>query len=197
MKAARLLWIGSALVAGAVCVPPAHAAGNIDLFAGQKNLDRDFGDGRSIEEQDALALFFDFGKEHWPVHFAIDLLEGRADVNDNDLDTRIDGSTGEIDVGMRWYPTKGHKVLPHLGGGLGFISGEVDVDNDAAANDISFDDSKLGYWADAGVAFVIGDHFKLGGRVRYSKAKLDNPGGNVTEVDAGGTTWGINAGWTW
>lgn len=178
--------------------PAASASGNIDLFIGQKELDTDFGGGNDIEEQDAAGLFFDWGKESWPVHLALDFVIGSKDVDDSNLNIDLDGSTGEILLGVRWYPAKKSDThwMPHLGGGLGLISGEVESSS-SGPNNLAFDDSKLGFWADAGIQYRIGEHFKFGGRAKYSRAKLDNPGGNVTEVEAGGLTWGIDGGWTW
>jgi opacity protein-like surface antigen len=189
--------VALALLVAASFAPSVQAGGNVDFFAGQKELDRNFGDGNRIEEQDAAAIFTDWGGDTWPVHIALDVLVGQRDRNDDQFDVKLDGSTGEIDVGARWYPAKGSKWMPHVGGGLGLISGEVSTSNPDPANDISFDDSKLGYWADAGLAYRFGDHFKLGSRIRYSKAELDNPEGNVRSVDAGGLTYGVNAGFTW
>jgi opacity protein-like surface antigen len=197
-KNSRSYLIAAATVLGLLCIPSvAQASGNVDLFAGQKELDTDFGGGNDIEEQDAVALFLDFGQEEWPVHVAVDLLTGSRDTDDDDFDVDLDGSTGEIGVGARWYPAKGSRWMPHLGGGLGLVSGEVKTSNPNPSNDISFDDSKLGYWADTGLAYRLADHFKLGARVRYSKAKLDNPGGDIEEVEAGGLTYGVSAGWSW
>lgn len=186
------------LLLGSVCLTPSvRADGNLDLFVGQKELDKDFGGGSNIEEQDAAAVFFDWGQTEWPVHIAVDVLAGSKDVNDNAFNVHLDGSTGEIATGIRWYPTKESKWRPHLGGGLALVSGEVKTSNPNPANDISFDDSKVGYWADAGIAYRFGQYFKLGSRLRYSKAKLDNPGGTINEVDAGGLTYGVSAGWAW
>jgi opacity protein-like surface antigen len=180
-------------------IPQARASGNIDLFLGQKNLDKDFGSGRNIEDQDAIGLFFDWGQESWPVHIALDLLVGSKDNNGDNFDVDLDGSTAEILVGVRWYPAKASDThwMPHLGGGLGLISGKVKADDSAASDDLRFDDSKLGLWGDAGVQYRFGKHFKVGGRVKYSRAKVDNPGGNVKEIEAGGLSYGIDGGWTW
>jgi opacity protein-like surface antigen len=196
-----ILYLG--LVALVCCAfGPAQAGGNVDMFLGQKELDTNFGGGTDMQEQDALALLTDWGGDGWPVHIAFDVLWGNQDTDDDSIQANLDGSTGEIDLGVRWYPVKDSKWMPHLGGGLGLISGEVDADfqdPNAGEEDFSFDDSALGYWADTGLAYRIGDHFKLGGRVRWSEAKLDNPigAGETEEVDAGGLSYGVNAGWTW
>ena len=204
MKTLVRLTMGTALVALAALwqTAPAQAGGNVDVFAGQKEVDTNFGEGHDMQEQDALALLTDWGGDNWPVHIAVDMLTGNKDVNGDDFNPDIDGSTGEFDVGVRWYPAKGSHWMPHLGGGVGLISGKVRVNNEDPNDpndDFGFDDSKLGYWADTGLAYRMGDHFKLGGRVRYSAAKFDNvtgPGG-TEEVDAGGVAYGVNAGWTW
>jgi opacity protein-like surface antigen len=200
MSKARL-FLSSALALPLLisAIPDAKASGNIDLFVGQKELDEDFGAGNDIQEQDFVGIMFDWGKETWPVHIALDFMTGSDDVDDDDLDVHLDGSTAEILLGVRWYPAKesGSHWMPHLGGGLGLVSGEVSEDFPDASNDISFDDSKLGFWADAGLQYRFGEHFKIGARLKYSKAKVDNPGGDVEEVEAGGFAYGIDGGWTW
>jgi opacity protein-like surface antigen len=174
-------------------VAKAELAGSVDFFAGQKELDTDFGGDSDIQEQDALALFTDWGSSNSTFRFALDVLAGSRDVDDDELNVRLDGSTGEIGAGARWYPMKESHWMPHLGAGLAMVSGKVETDD----VDLAFDESKLGYWADGGIAYRFGDHFKLGGRIRYSDAKLEVRGDNVREVNAGGLSYGVTAGATW
>jgi opacity protein-like surface antigen len=195
-KYIKLFSILAAPLAVAALATNVHAAGSVDFFAGQKELDTDFGGDQDIEEQDAVALFTDWGPKDSSWRFAVDLLAGRADRDDDELDIHLDGSTGEIGAGARWYPVKESRWMPHLGAGLALVSGEVET-NGSGANDLAFDDSKVGYWADGGVAYRFGEHFKVGGRIRYSDAKLDQRGDVVREVNAGGLTYGINAGVIW
>lgn len=174
----------------------ADAAGSVDFFAGQKEVDTDFGGGTNMQEQDAIALFTDWGSSNSAWRLAVDVLSARKDTDDDTLDIHLDGSTGEIGAGARWYPMKESHWMPHLGAGLAFVNGQVDTSG-SGVNDVAFDDSKLGYWADGGVAYRFGEHFKLGGRVRWSEAKLDQKNDNVKEVNAGGITYGVTAGAIW
>ena len=182
--------------------PAAYAdpAGSVDFFAGQKELDRNFTESNNMEEQDAIALFTDWGSSNSQWRFAVDVLAGRKDVDDDELDVRLDGSTGEIGAGVRWYPMRESHWMPHLGLGAALVSGKIETSEPGPGSvDLAFDDSKLGYWTDGGIAYRFGEHFKLGGRIRYSDAKLevrDNLN-NVREVNAGGLSYGITAGATW
>ena len=181
-------------------VAKADPAGSVDLFAGQKELDRNFTEGNNMEEQDAVALFTDWGSSNSQFRFAVDFLAGRKDTNDNELQVKLDGSTGEIGAGARWYPMKESHWMPHLGAGLALVSGKVETSQPGPGSvDLAFDDSKLGYWTDGGIAYRFGDHFKVGGRIRYSDAKLEIKDNldNVREVNAGGLSYGVTAGATW
>jgi outer membrane protein with beta-barrel domain len=181
-------------------VAKADPAGSVDFFAGQKELDRNFTESNNMEEQDALALFTDWGSSNSQWRLAVDVLAGSKDVNDDALNVKLDGSTGEIGAGARWYPMKESHWMPHLGAGLALVSGKVETNQPGPGSvDLAFDDSKLGYWTDGGIAYRFGEHFKLGGRIRYSDAKLEIKDNfdNVREVNAGGLSYGVTAGATW
>ena len=113
------------------------------------------------------------------------------------LDTKVDGSTLAVDGGIRWYFVKNRAWEPYVGGGASYISGKVDTGGQN--NDIEFDDSTLGYWLNGGIKWVIGEHFNLGGDVRWEKAKLDveDDLGNPTTVDAGGLGYAVLLGYRW
>lgn len=200
MRKNILFSVLAGLLVAVAYVPAAHAdaAGSVDFFAGQKELDRNFGNGQNVEEQDAVALFTDWGSSNSSFRFAMDFLTGRKDTNDNDLQVKLDGSTGEIGAGARWYPMKESHWMPHLGVGLALVSGKVETSDPGPNNvDLAFNDSKLGYWTDGGIAYRFGEHFKVGGRIRWSDAKLDIKNDNIKDVNAGGLSYGVTAGATW
>lgn len=195
MRKGLFLVFGGLIVA--LMIPTsARADGSLDLFAGQRELDKDFGGGNDIEEQDAYGLFTDFSGENWPVRIAVNFLSGQKDKDDDTLDIHLDGSTGEIDAGIRWYPMKDGRWMPSLGVGLGLMSGKVETSG-SGVNDVAFDDSKLGWWTDGGIAYRFGQHFKLGGKIHYARAKLDQKNDNLKEVNAAGLTYGVTAGFAW
>jgi hypothetical protein len=56
-----------------------------------------------------------------------------------------------------------------VGGGAAYISGKVDTSGQS--NDVAVRrQAPLGYWLNGGIKWVIGEHFNLGGDVRWEKA---------------------------
>lgn len=181
----------------ALAVTPALAGGNINALIGQRELDESYSDTEDIQEQDMLGLMMDWGAEGWPVNIALDIISGSADSDDNEFNVNVDGSTLAIDGGVRWYFLKDRSWEPYIGGGLAYISGEVDTDGES--NDIEFDDSTVGYWLNGGIKWVIGEHFNLGGDVRWEKAELDveDDLNNPQDIEAGGLGYAVLLGYRW
>jgi hypothetical protein len=185
------------VVAAGLVATPAQAGGNLNVLLGQKEQDESFSDSDDIQEQDMLGLMMDWGAEGWPVNVALDLVSSSADTDDNEFNVDVDGSVFAIDGGVRWYFVKNRSWEPYLGGGVSYISSEVDTSGEN--NDIEFDDSTVGYWLNGGIKWVIGEHFNLGGDVRWEKAELDveDDLGNPTDVEAGGLGYAVLLGYRW
>ena len=185
------------IVVAGLATMPAQAGGNVNALLGQKELDQTYSDTENVQEQDMLGLMMDWGGEGWPVHIALDIVNSSQDVNDNDFDVNVDGSTLAIDGGVRWYFVKDRNWEPYIGGGVAYISGEVDTSGDN--NDIEFDDSTVGYWVNGGIKWVIGEHFNLGGDVRWEKAELDveDDLNNPVDIEAGGLGYAVLLGYRW
>lgn len=185
------------IVTAGLLATPAQAGGNINALLGQKELDTSYSDTENIQEQDMLGLMMDWGAEGWPVNLALDIVSGSADTNDENFDVNVDGSTLAVDGGVRWYFVKNRSWEPYVGGGVSYISGEVDTSGQN--NDIEFDDSTVGYWVNGGIKWVIGEHFNLGGDVRWEKAELDveDDLGNPVDIEAGGLGYAVLLGYRW
>jgi opacity protein-like surface antigen len=187
----------AAIVLTGLLAPAAEAGGNLNLVLGQKEQDKSFSDTEKVQEQDLLGLMFDWGSEGWPVNFAIDIMSSSKDSDDNDFNVNVDGSTLVIDGGVRWYFLKDRTWEPYVGGGLSYISAEVDTDG--TSNDLEFDDSAVGYWINGGIKWVLGERFNLGGDIRWDKAELDVEDGlgNSRDIEAGGLGYGVLLGFRW
>ena len=185
------------IVTAGLLATPAQAGGNINALLGQREMDESFSDTENIQEQDMLGLMMDWGAEGWPINIALDIVSGSKDTNDENFDVDVDGSTLAVDGGVRWYFVKNRSWEPYVGGGVAYISGEVDTSGDN--NDIEFDDSTVGYWLNGGIKWVIGEHFNLGGDVRWEKAELDveDDLGNPTDIEAGGLGYAVLLGYRW
>ncbi|HEX5042381.1 MAG TPA: outer membrane beta-barrel protein [Candidatus Polarisedimenticolaceae bacterium] len=185
------------VVTAGLLATPAQAGGNINALLGQREMDESFSDTEDIQEQDMLGLMMDWGAEGWPINIALDIVAGSKDTNDENFDVNVDGSTLAIDGGVRWYFVKNRSWEPYVGGGVAYISGEVDTSGEN--NDLEFDDSTIGYWLNGGIKWVIGEHFNLGGDIRWEKAELDveDDLGNPTDVEAGGLGYAVLLGYRW
>lgn len=185
------------VVTAGLMVTPAQAGGNINALLGQKEQDKSFSDTENIQEQDMLGLMMDWGAEGWPINLALDVVDSSKDSDDNDFNVNADGSTLAVDGGVRWYFVKNRSWEPYVGGGVSYISAKVDTSGES--NDIEFDDSSVGYWVNGGIKWVIGEHFNLGGDVRWEKAELDveDDLGNPTDVEAGGLGYAVLLGYRW
>ena len=81
---------------------------------------------------------------------------------------------------------------PYFGGGLGVITGALEVDNGFSSPDDS--DTSLGLWIGGGIFWRLGSRFNIGLSGRYSQASVDLFGVNV---EAGGPSFGMLLGWGW
>lgn len=170
----------------------AHAngwTGNLNFFLGQKTLDKD--DWEPLEEQAEFGILVDFKPQHWPLSIAIDLL-GSSD-EEPIFGVDVQGRTSELDIGVRKiWEIPGATIKPFIGGGLAFISAELEGRYGYAS--ISDDDSGTGYWVNAGVYWTIGPAFNLGLEWRYSQAEVTLYG---IEAEAGGSHGGLILGYHW
>lgn len=136
----------------------------------------------------------DWGPADWPVNFALDIISSTKDKDGDSFSPRLDGSVLEVDAGVRYYFIKDQPLRPYLAGGLSYVSAKVETDD----VDFAFDDSAVGFWADGGLIWRIGERFNLGGDVRYTKAEVDVSNiQNTRNVEAGGVTYGVLLGFGW
>ena len=159
--------------------------GNVNFTLGSKALDED--DWEPVEDQGEFGIHVDFRKQEWPVNIAIAILGSAADDDYRGID--VEGSTSELRFGVRkiWEPTE--NMRPFLGGGLGFMSAEWDVEG--FGND---DDSTLGLWIDGGIYWTINHSFNLGFELGYSEGDVDIAG---YDVNAGGGHAALLLGYHW
>lgn len=179
----------AALAVGVSALPAAAAStGNVNILLGQKTLDDN--DWEPIEKQPAFGILVDFRMEDWPVNIAVDLLGSKDD--DTISGTDVEGSTTEIDLGVRWIYEELGQIKPYVGGGLALLSAEVKAD--AGPVSVSDDDSTVGFWLNGGVYYTFAEHFNVGLDLRYSQGDVDLMG---TSADAGGFTAGLLLGYHW
>jgi hypothetical protein len=176
-----------ALLASAVIASPAVASGNVNFFLGGKALEKD--DWEPVESQGEFGAQITVGKEHWPVHIAIDVL-GSADIETRPV-ADIEGRTSELAFGVRKIWGR-NNVHPFVGGGIASIHGEAE----GGLFWLSVDDADTagGFWVDGGVFWRLGKRFNIGFDVRYSAAEITL---FERDINAGGTHAGLLLGWGW
>jgi hypothetical protein len=161
--------------------------GNINGFMGAKYLDKD--DWEPVENQGAIGILFDTAPRHWPVALATNLMLS-GDSDDDTVDT--DGSTVELQVGVKGIFNLGAYTRLFVAGGPAIVTAYAKVDSGATDDDD--DDSAIGGWLSAGIYWEIAEHFNLGALVTGSAAE-------VTLFDddrkAGGLFVGVMAGYHW
>lgn len=163
--------------------------GNLNFLLGQKKLDKD--DWEPFEKQAEFGILVDFKQKEWPLSIAIDLL-GSSD-EEPILGFDVEARTSELDIGVRKvWEVSGATIKPFVGGGLAFISAELESRYGYAS--VSDDDSGTGYWLNAGVYWTLGPAFNLGLEWRYSRAEVTLYG---IEAEAGGSHGGLILGYHW
>lgn len=157
--------------------------GNVNAFLGGKSLDEN--DWGAVNGQVEIGTTLDFRKAAWPVNAAIDFLYSKGD----GIFISSEGSTWELDPGIRKIFDNLGYVKPFVGGGPAIIHGEY-------TNGVSLggNDTGLGFWIDGGLYFTLGRNFNIGGEIRYSKANVTISG---DDKDAGGIHYGLILGYHW
>ncbi|NTW66239.1 MAG: porin family protein [Nitrospirae bacterium] len=172
--------------------------GNVNIFIGQKNLDKD--DWEPVDKQTEFGVEIDFRKKDWPVNIAIDILRSSDDDTYYEYDpffgplsADVKGETTEFNIGIRKIWDGFPSIRPFIGGGLSYIRAEVEVSIPGIGS-ASESDTGVGIWLGGGVYFTLAEHFNLGLEIRYSDADV-----TIADVKgkAGGTHYGLLAGYHW
>lgn len=168
--------------------------GNVGGFIGFKALDED--DWEPIEGQFQFGTLFDITPPGWPVSLAADLMLSTGYEEDeivNGLLADIEGSTLEIDLGVRKIFMAGGGFRPYIGAGLSFISAWYEIDY-VSIPSVDDDDSGAGVWLGGGFYGDVSNHVYVGCDIRYSTAEVELFG---EDKDAGGFQLGATVGYHW
>jgi hypothetical protein len=105
---------------------------------------------------------------------------------------QLEGSTHELQLGVRKNFAATSTMRPFLAGGVTLVNADIEAfDADSFGSD---SDSGVGYWLSGGVYWTLGGSFNLGFEVGHSEAEVDLFG---VEGDAGGTHAGMLFGYHW
>ncbi len=165
---------------------------NINLFLGQKSLDKD--DWEPVDQHPEYGIHFDFKEENWPVNMVVGLLYSHKADNTriSGFDARVKSTTMEFDVGIKKIFAVNENVNAFVGGGLLLVNAEAVTQITGLNYNDSADDSALGAWINTGIYWMFDNNINLGVQARYSKAKVTIDG---TSAEAGGTHIGVLVGY--
>ncbi len=162
--------------------------GNVNIFAGYKNLDED--DWDPLDKQTELGIGVDFKQDGWPVSATVGYL--RSSDDDSEMGIDIEGKTSELYLGVRKIWDTSPQLRPFVGGGLALVSAEMEAA--ALGIKVSDDDSGIGFWLSGGAYLTVSGSFNIGAELRYSKASVTLFN---TDVEAGGVHYGLLLGYHW
>lgn len=192
MKISRnvLLILAALVLAAQAPVSGQGWGGDADFLLAGKHLDHDDWDPTS--HQGELGVLTNWRGPDWPVALAADLLVSGADEDASRGGfTEQRGSTSELDLGVRKVFRTGAHARPYVGGGLGAVSGRIELRGPAGT--VSDRDSGLGVWLNGGIFWTI-DAFNIGADVRLSSAQVRLFG---ADKNAGGVHLGMLVGYHW
>jgi hypothetical protein len=160
------------------------------LLAG-KALDRD--DWLPVAKQGELGLQTNWSPPDSPVALAADfLVSGRDRSGDFLGSTDQRGSTSELDLGVRkiWRPDS--RMRPYLGGGVAFVSAELEFTGPSGTR--SDHDGGAGLWLGGGVFWTLSQAFNIGLDAKATGARVRLFG---DDKNAGGLHLGVLVGYHW
>jgi hypothetical protein len=144
-----------------------------------------------VDEHDEGGILIDFKPKNWPISIAIDILFSSEEedvsvavLNFGTFNAELEGKTTEFNLGVRKIWDNPSVVRPFIGGGIAFITAEIE--GKAFGVSVSDSDTGVGVWFDGGVYFTLFEHFNLGVDVRWSAAEV-----NLFEVDGEAGGWHV------
>lgn len=148
-------------------VNAAELSGHIGGFIGLKTLKSS--DWPDLDIHNSLGIIFDIKRDSWPISIALDVMDTGGKHKHDGLEDL--GHSTEFHFGVRKIFMNPHsKVLPYIGGGVSFISAEMEFQTNNTT--MTEDDSDVGVWAGAGMYYEINPEFVLGFDARYSQGEV-------------------------
>jgi hypothetical protein len=170
--------------------------GNFNIILGMKKMDSDW---EPLDDHWLIGVNFDFGKESWPAHLAVDVSLTRSTGSDPVLGDVV-GNTSEINFGFRkiWDMESVH---PFLGAGIAIIHGKVEPEDSWDKCEVT----SAGYWFGGGAYWRLRERYNVGFDIKRSSATadMDNVTCSGTRMmfktgqELGGTQMGVVVGLHW
>jgi hypothetical protein len=148
---------------------PLHAEwdGDLNVVLGAKRLDED--PWKPVDSQPSFGLMADARQDDWPLNLAFDIYYS-GDKGTASGVTR-DGSTTELNIGIRKIFRTTQAMRPFVGVGSSFIRAYL-KDTSAGLPERSDSDWGAGVWIGGGVYWTLADALNVGFNLKYSSAKV-------------------------
>ena len=177
----------SLCLAVALISTPALADGNLNFSLGQRSLDDN--DFAPVDDQTYFGATLDWDMS-WPVNLAGSLYYSKDEdsIGSTDLSARVIEAT--FGIQKTWGETS--NMHPFLGGGLGIVNVEAEID-DPLFGSASEDDTAPALYTEGGIYWTLSHSFNLGVSGRFMTA----PGVEIAGEDFNTSYFqvGILAGW--
>ncbi len=171
----------------------------IQLELGVKQLQEE--DAEDIDTQGAVGISGVYVQPDWPVGIYVGILSSASEAeyrfSDFSLHEKLD--IFELNLGIAKSFATQSNFNPYIAGGLAIGNGELSywISDDESNKDVFTIESAYGFWAGAGVNYVFGSGFTLGGQARYSmiNSSFEEPGID-DDFEIGGVSILLNLGYT-
>jgi len=138
----------------------------------------------------SIGVLTDFKTGFHGVRVAVDLFGSGSE---DSTTSQVKGTyTAAAQLGLRKYFELQSRYNPYIGGGVN-LAYAAQVNNDGSG-DTEEEDMDTGLWLNAGVDYLLTDHFTAGVDLRYATAKVELYG-EAVELDA--TAFGVTLGYRW
>ena len=174
------------------------ASGNLNVLLGFKAMEKNDWDPVHVQGEGGFLL--DFKGKGWPLSIALDFLGSYAEdagtffVPGTGLVTGDwESSTAEFNGGIRKYWGADAVMRPYIGGGLAFISAQLEAKT-GRFDYVRDSDYGVGLWLNGGIIWTLTEHFNIGFDVRVTGAEV-----TIFEATrkAGGFHSGLILGYHW
>lgn len=128
------------------------AGGNCNFLVGTRSLDNNAWD--PVSPQPSFGVNVDITPGKAPIALAFG---GQVSAREKD---DVTYAIAEAYLGFLWKPTVGGNVHPYIGGGVAHVAAAINID--FGRFDEDDDDSSVGYYANGGVYWRLGERFNLG-----------------------------------
>ncbi len=171
----------------------------IQLELGAKQLQEE--DAEDLDTQAAVGISGVIGQPDWPVGIYIGALSSGAEAEYRFSDGSFyeELELFELNLGIAKSFATQSNFNPYIAGGVAIGNGEYSywTSDDESNKEVYTIESAYGFWAGAGVNYVFGSGFTLGGQARYSmiNSSFEEPGID-DDVEIGGVSILLNLGYT-